>query len=229
MPAQHHLVVPVSAREMTAEDRAAQARLVRRAANFGPVTGAPGETFPALDSGHLRADFVMTMSEGRTDGLALVERLVVDLELGRIRTVAFVVQGEVRWTLPLYRMAITTARRGWSIGLDAPRYWFVTPEPAPLVSLGAAASAAASARLDPEGITFVGSTFADVRPGVVLLDPQDARIEIDRVVTLADATRTWSSADCDGGTRTHAPPRLGSSRGASTDATRSPQARRWLA
>jgi hypothetical protein len=46
MPAQHHLVVPVSAREMTAEDRAAQARLVRRAANFAPVRGAARETFP---------------------------------------------------------------------------------------------------------------------------------------------------------------------------------------
>ena len=27
-------------------------------------------------------------------------------------------------------------------------------------------------RLEPEGITFIGSTFADLQPGAVLLDPQ---------------------------------------------------------
>jgi hypothetical protein len=191
------------------------------------LDAAPVERAAALDSEHLRADFVMTMSEGRTDGLALVERLVVDLELGRIRTIAFVVQGEVRWTLPLYRVAITTARRGWSIGLEAPRYWFVTPEHAPLTSLGTAASAAVSAKLGPEGITFVGSTYADVRRPVVLLDPQDDRIQVDRVVTLAGEAGGWPSADWDSGTRTHAARRLGTERGGSTDADCARQTRRW--
>ena len=37
-----------------------------------------------------------------------------------------------------------------------------------------------------EGITFIGSTYADVRHGVVLLDPQDERIEPDRIVSLSE-------------------------------------------
>jgi hypothetical protein len=38
--------------------------------------------------------------------------------------------------------------------------------------------------LEPEGITFIGATYAEVRHGVVLLDPQGERIEPDRIVSL---------------------------------------------
>ena len=116
----------------------------------------------------------------------ILHDLIAELRLGRIRTVAFVVRGDVRWTLPLYELALATARRGWSMGIADARYWFVTPEPVPLAGFGSAARAAVSARLEPEGITFVGSTFADLRPGAVLLDPQGECIEVDRVVTLVD-------------------------------------------
>ena len=119
----------------------------------------------------------------------LADELVADLYRGRIRTVAFVVLGEEAPTLPLYRVAIATARRGWAIGIEDARYWLVTPERLPLANAGAAASAAAAARLEPEGITFVGLTFADIRPGIVLLDPQDERLRVDRIVTLSEAAR----------------------------------------
>jgi hypothetical protein len=79
--------------------------------------------------------------------------------------------------LPLYEEAITTARRGWQLGIPDARYWFVTPEPEPAESL------------EPEGITFIGSTYAEVRDGVVLLDPQDERIQPDRIVSM-DAAQT---------------------------------------
>jgi hypothetical protein len=114
----------------------------------------------------------------------LVDRLVSDLALGRIRSLAFVVPSDVSMTLPLYEVAIATARRGWRIGIEDVRYWFVTPEPAPLAGFGTAASVAASERLEPEGITFIGSTYPDVRCGLVLLDPQGESIEVDMVVSL---------------------------------------------
>ena len=124
----------------------------------------------------------------------VVDDLITELRLGRIRRVAFVVRGEARWTLPLYEVAISTARRGWSIGIPEARYWFITPEPVPLAGFGAAARAGVSAKLEPEGITFIGSTFADLRPGVVLLDPQGELIEVDRVVTLSDVKATSQTA-----------------------------------
>jgi hypothetical protein len=114
----------------------------------------------------------------------LVDVLVSDLALGRIRSLAFVVPGDVSMTLPLYEVAIATARRGWKIGIDDVRYWFVTPEPVPLASFGTALSVAAEQRLEPEGIAFIGSTYGDVRHGAVLLDPQAESIEVDRVVSL---------------------------------------------
>jgi hypothetical protein len=114
----------------------------------------------------------------------LVDRLVSDLELRRIESVAFVVPSDVSWTLPLYHLAIATARRCWKIGIEDARFWFVTPEPEPVARLGTAVSDAVSQRLEPEGITFIGSTYPDVRDGLVLLDPQDESIEVDVVVSL---------------------------------------------
>jgi len=103
---------------------------------------------------------------------SIAHHLVAELQAGRIQSVAFVVPSDARWTLPLYDLAITTARRGWQLGIPAATYWFVTPEAEP------------PAGLESEGITFIGSTYADVRGGVVLLDPQDDHIEPDRIVSL---------------------------------------------
>ena len=104
--------------------------------------------------------------------MSIAQHLIADLQAGRIRSVAFLVPSDAEWTLPLYNLALTTARRGWQLGIPAATYWFVTPEPRP------------QADLEAEGITFIGSTYADVRGGVVLLDPQDEQIEPDRIVSL---------------------------------------------
>ena len=145
--------------------------------------------------------------EGSTEAL---RTLVSDLEQGDVRRVAFVVPSGVSWTLPLYELAITTARHGWAIGIDGPQYWFVTPEPEPLAIFGARASRAVHEMLEPEGITFIGSARAEVRQGAVLLDRRQERIEADRIVCLPllDGPRTpgiptdiagFIAVDADGG------------------------------
>ena len=106
---------------------------------------------------------------------SISQHLTTELQAGGIESVAFVVPSDARRTLQLYEEAITTARRGWRLGIPAATYWFVTPEPAPPTGYES---------LEPEGITFIGSTYADVRGGVVLLDPQGGHIEPDRIVTL---------------------------------------------
>jgi hypothetical protein len=119
----------------------------------------------------------------------IADHLVAELQTGRAGSVAFVVPSDARWTLPLYELAITTARRGWQLGVPAATYWFVTPEPEPLVS---------QERLEPEGITFIGSTYAEVRHGVVLLDPQEERIEPDRIVSVnasGELLLDWRATD----------------------------------
>ena len=107
--------------------------------------------------------------------MSIAQQLIAELQAGRIHSVAFVVPSDAQSTLPLYDLALTTARRGWQLGIPEATYWFVTPEPEPAASL------------ESEGITFIGSTYADVRDGVVLLDPQDERIEPDRIVSLSAA------------------------------------------
>ena len=116
-----------------------------------------------------------TVQPGNAD---LVDRLVADLVRGQIGSVAFVVPSDVSATLPLYDLAIATVRRGWRIGVEDVHYWFVTPEAEPV-------SDAASERLEPEGITFIGSTYADVGRSRILLEPQGEIIEADVVVSLA--------------------------------------------
>jgi hypothetical protein len=125
-----------------------------------------------------------TWFDGTAGRTVLVDRLVSNLAFARIRSVAFVVSSGVSWTLPLYDVAIATARRGWKIGIEEARYWFVTPEPEPLAWIGTGVSAVASQRLEPEGIAFIGSTYPDVRDGLVLLDPQGESLEADLVVSL---------------------------------------------
>jgi hypothetical protein len=168
-------------REEMADQRAAQVGLVRGAVGVAPVALKAQETRTARVTRPLHPT-------GAAERCArVVDDLITELRLRRIRTVAFVVLGEARWALPLYEVAIATARRGWSIGIADARYWFITSEPEPLAAFGPAARAAVSAGLEPEGITFIGSTFADLRPGVVLLDPQGEVLEVDRVVTLSVA------------------------------------------
>jgi sulfide:quinone oxidoreductase len=129
---------------------------------------------------------------GGEDTTEALTTLVSDLERGDVRRVAFVVPSGASWTLPLYELAIMTARHGWAIGLDGTLYWFVTPEPEPLAICGSRASRAVHAMLEPEGITFIGSAHAEVRDGTVLLDQQRERIEADRNVCLPllDGPRT---------------------------------------
>jgi hypothetical protein len=104
--------------------------------------------------------------------MSIADHLIADLQAGRIHSIAFMVPFESARTSPLYDLANTTARRAWQLGIPAATYWFVTPEREPLASL-----------VD-EGIEFIGSTYAEWRDGVLLLDPQDERIEPDRIVTL---------------------------------------------
>ena len=86
--------------------------------------------------------------------------VLADLEQGYSRSVAFVAPSE-GWTLPLYELAILTAREVWAMGMDDVRFSLVTPEERPLGIFGEYASTAIAELLAAERIEFVGSTSAD--------------------------------------------------------------------
>ena len=108
--------------------------------------------------------------------------LLSDLELGYAKHIAFVVPSGVAWTLPLYELAIMTARDVWSAGVKGVDIAFVTPEERPLEAFGRKASAMVGELLDEEGIEFIGSTRAEIGHGLVLAG--DRRIEVSRAVAL---------------------------------------------
>ena len=117
--------------------------------------------------------------EGAVDALG---GLLSDLELGYARRVAFVVPSTVAWSLPLYELAVMTAREVWCAGINEVELFFITPEARPLQAFGPEASAMVAGLLEQEGIEFIGSTVADVGHGFVLAG--DRRIDVNRTVAL---------------------------------------------
>jgi sulfide:quinone oxidoreductase len=107
-----------------------------------------------------------------------------DAEEGYVDRVAFVVPNETTWALPLYELALMTARQAWSMGADRVRFVLVTPEERPLASFGAEASHAVAALLESSSIEFIGSAYTEVEHGYLIVDPGGRRIDVDRVVSL---------------------------------------------
>jgi len=110
--------------------------------------------------------------------------LLSDLEQGYGKRVAFVVPRDVKWTLPIYELAIMTAGEVHDQGFDDVRFSIVTPETRPLAIFGPSASTNVAGMLDAAGIDFVGSSYAEWEAGALRLEPGDRRLEVDRVVAL---------------------------------------------
>jgi sulfide:quinone oxidoreductase len=120
-----------------------------------------------------------------------VRALVDGIGRGDVRRVAFVVPSLTGWALPLYELALMTARAGADAGTEDVELWLVTPEEAPLAVFGDEPSAAAARLLEAAGVEFVGATYADVAESTVTVR-RDARVlEADRVVSLP---RLWGPA-----------------------------------
>jgi len=118
-------------------------------------------------------------SEGAPEALS---GLISDLEQGYAHRVAFVVPTSAVWSLPLYELAIMTARHVSGAGIDDVDLTFVTPEEAPLELFGPEGSRVAAELLADAGIEFVGSAVAEfVHNGV---DVGGRRIDVDRILTL---------------------------------------------
>jgi sulfide:quinone oxidoreductase len=120
---------------------------------------------------------------GEPDSGAAMRGLLADLDEGRARRVAFVAPTAAGWLLPLYELALMTARHVADGGLDA-ELVFVTPEPRPLALFGTGPGAAVSRLLDAGGVEFIGSTLGDVTAGGVRLVPGDRVVPVDRTVAL---------------------------------------------
>jgi len=124
-----------------------------------------------------------TTFRGQEDSEAM-HGLVQDVEQGYSRKIAFVVPSGVAWSLPLYELALMTARRAYEMSIDA-ELTLVTPEERPLAIFGAKASNDVEALLSEAGIRVHCSRTAEVpAQGTVQLRPGGETLHCDRVVAL---------------------------------------------
>ena len=124
----------------------------------------------------------ITFGEDREE--EAIHGLVQDAEEGYVKCIAFVVPDGSTWSLPLYELALMTARQTWGMGADWLKLLFVTPESRPLAIFGGAASGNVAELLEAARIEFVGSAYTTVERDHLIIDPGGRRIDVNRVVTL---------------------------------------------
>jgi sulfide:quinone oxidoreductase len=112
--------------------------------------------------------------------------LLQDVEQGYVHKIAFVAPSRMPWPLPLYELALMTARRAYDVDEDV-SVTIVTAEDAPLAVFGTAVSETVSELLERNGILTICSTHAETpEPGQVALHPGERRLHVDRVVALPE-------------------------------------------
>jgi sulfide:quinone oxidoreductase len=123
-------------------------------------------------------------------------RMLAAAEAGHAERLVFAIPDGARWSLPLYELAVMTARRlaaarfGGVSGTRfrariAPRITLVTPEQAPLELFGGRASGLVLEYLEQLGIAFIpASRVVRVGRGEAVVEPGPRGVRADRVVTL---------------------------------------------
>jgi sulfide:quinone oxidoreductase len=118
-----------------------------------------------------------------TSDVDAFRRLLEEIDAGDVGSVAFAVPHGVVWPLPLYELALMTARRP---ATHTAALTLVTPEEAPLDVLGPAAARAVSDLLAEHGIDLRTSVFPiAVKAGKLTLAPEGS-VDADRVVALPE-------------------------------------------
>jgi sulfide:quinone oxidoreductase len=116
----------------------------------------------------------------------ILHGLLQDVEGGYVERLAFVVPARMAWQLPIYELALMTARR--ALETDASlAISIVTPERSPLAIFGSGASDAVAKLLAGAGIETIASAYAEVpRWDTVVVNPGDRQLRFDRVVALPE-------------------------------------------
>jgi sulfide:quinone oxidoreductase len=112
--------------------------------------------------------------------------LIQDLEGGYIKKLAFIAPSPMPWPLPLYELALMTARRASDMGVQV-SITLATPEDAPLAVFGTTVSDAVGGLLEDNGILTLTSCHCETpEPGQVAIRPGERRLYVDRIVALPE-------------------------------------------
>jgi sulfide:quinone oxidoreductase len=136
---------------------------------------APGaRMLPAFDD---------ALTFGGPESGPAMRALLDELEQGAVRRITFVAPTVVGWTLPLYELALLTARHAATKRLRL-EIALVTPERRPLALFGERPSAAVAELLAAAGIEFIGASQVEVGAGEVRLVPGGRTLDVERLVAL---------------------------------------------
>jgi sulfide:quinone oxidoreductase len=124
----------------------------------------------------------LTLDDSRLD--EELHGLIQDVDGGYVHELAFLAPSPMAWPLPLYELALMTARRAYDMNVEV-SITLATPEEAPLALFGSQASEAVARLLAENGIVTLTSARADTpEAGVVAVHPGARRLHVDRVVAL---------------------------------------------
>ena len=187
-PARRHAVARIAARagaEVIA-DRFAHVDVEQRIAHTEGGADLRYDALILAIGARLRSPFAhgIVIDDHRMD--ELLRGIVQDVEGGYVRSVAFVSGVRLGWPLPLYELALLTARRAHDSDLEI-EVTIVTPERAPLEVFGDEASAAVDGLLNAAGVAVVTAAQVQVpAPGRVVIAPGDRTLEADRVIVMPE-------------------------------------------
>jgi sulfide:quinone oxidoreductase len=103
---------------------------------------------------------------------------------GESHRVAFVVPSGITWSLPIYELALLTARLAAERRQEA-EIAIVTPEATPLAIFGAGPSQAVAELLSARGIAFYGGVHArEARPDALVLTPGEEALRAAAIIAL---------------------------------------------
>jgi len=137
---------------------------------------APGATMSP------RFKHALTLDDCRLD--EQLHGLIQDMEGGYIHKLAFLAPTPMPWPLPLYELALMTARRAYDMNVYV-SITLVTPEDAPLAVFGPEVSDAVERLLEDSGIVTFTSAHAETpEPGQVSIHPGSQQLQADRIIAL---------------------------------------------
>jgi len=127
-------------------------------------------------------EHALTIDDSRLD--AQLHGLIQDVEGGYVHSIAFVAPSAMPWPLPIYELALMTARRAYDMQVEL-SVTIATPEDAPLGVFGGSVSDAVGRLLASNGVAVVTSAHCSVpASGHVSIHPGDRTLVVDRVVAL---------------------------------------------
>jgi sulfide:quinone oxidoreductase len=125
-----------------------------------------------------------TLDDARID--EQLHGLIQDVEGGYVHKLAFISPSRMPWPLPMYELALMTARRADDMATEV-SITVATPEDAPLAVFGQTVSAAVGQQLTDRGILVIPSARCETpEPGELSVYPGARRLLLDRIIALPE-------------------------------------------